>query len=133
MKVLIDTNVLISAVLFPNSTPYLAFVKAVSSPNHGFICEQNIDELRRIFNRKFPSHVQALESFLAVSFLTLEVIPMPVESASSESQIRDPKDRPILRAAIASDVDIILTGDKDFLEANLHKPIAMTPKDFLNI
>ena len=70
MNVLIDTNVLISAALFPNSTPYLAFVKAVSFPNHGFICEQNIDELRRIFNRKFPNHVQALESVLAVSLLT---------------------------------------------------------------
>lgn len=30
MKVLIDTNVLISAALNPNSTPYKAFIKAVT-------------------------------------------------------------------------------------------------------
>ena len=40
MKVLIDTNILISAALNSKGTPYLAFVKAVSYPNHGIICEQ---------------------------------------------------------------------------------------------
>lgn len=54
MKVLIDTNILISAALSDKGTPYQAFIKAVSYPNHGLVCEQNIDEMRRIFNRKFP-------------------------------------------------------------------------------
>ena len=51
MKVLIDTNVLISAILSNRGTPYKAFVKAVTYPNHGMICEQNIDEMRRISNK----------------------------------------------------------------------------------
>ena len=46
MKVLIDSNVLISAALNPNGTPFKAFVKAVTAPNQGAICEQNIDEMR---------------------------------------------------------------------------------------
>lgn len=41
MRILIDTNVLISAALNTSSTPYLAYVKAASYPNHGLICEQN--------------------------------------------------------------------------------------------
>ena len=41
MKVLIDTNVLISAALNPNGTPAKAYFKAASYPNHGMICEQN--------------------------------------------------------------------------------------------
>ena len=49
MKVLIDTNILISSALSSNAVPYQAFVKAVSYPNHGMISEQNIDEMRRIF------------------------------------------------------------------------------------
>ena len=44
MKVLIDTNVLISAILSNRGTPYKAFAKAVTYPNHGMICEQNIDD-----------------------------------------------------------------------------------------
>ena len=40
MKVLIDTNILISAALNPNGTPSQAFFKAVTYPNRGIICEQ---------------------------------------------------------------------------------------------
>ncbi len=49
MRVLIDTNILISAALSSTGTPFKAFVKAVTYPNHGLVCEQNIDEMRRIF------------------------------------------------------------------------------------
>lgn len=68
MRVLIDTNILISAALSSQGTPYRAFVKAVSHPNHGLVCEQNIDEMRRIFNRKFPQKMQALEGFCRLRF-----------------------------------------------------------------
>ncbi len=55
MRVLIDTNVLISAALSANGVPFRAYVKAASYPNHGLICEQNVDEMKRIFNKKFST------------------------------------------------------------------------------
>lgn len=133
MRVLIDTNILISAALSNKGTPYQAFVKAVSYPNHGLMCEQNIDEMRRIFNRKFPQKISALESFLSLALLTLEVIPMPVIEYDTENQIRDINDRPILRAALYANADILLTGDKDFLESGLQKPQILTAAEFINI
>ena len=133
MKVLIDTNILISAALSSKGTPYQAFVKAISSPNHGLVCEQNIDEMRRIFNRKFPKKIPALEAFLSLALLTLEVIPTPIEEHISEEKIRDANDRPILRAAIYAKADILLTGDKDFLESGLHNPKIMTAADFITM
>ena len=129
MRVLIDTNILISAALSSNGTPYRAFVKAVTYPNHGLICEQNIDEMRRIFNRKFPQKIAALEKFLSLALMTLEMVPTPVEEYHSEMQIRDINDRPILRAAIHANADILLTGDKDFLESGLENPKIMTAID----
>ena len=45
--------------------------------------------------------------------------------------IRDAKEQPILNAAIIADVDIILTGDKDFLCLDIEKPKCMTINDFL--
>ncbi len=45
--------------------------------------------------------------------------------------MRDLNDRGILRAAIISKADIILTGDKDFLDMNLEHPVIMTPGEFL--
>ena len=121
MRVLIDTNVLISAALSANGTPYQAYVKAASYPNHGLICEQNVDEIKRIFNKKFPNRLTALDKFLSLSvaLLTLELIPVPVEKVMTETQIRDVNDRPILRAAIEAKADVLLTGDKDFLESGV--------------
>ncbi len=111
MKVLIDTNILISAALSPNGTPFKAYVKAVSYPNEAIVCEQNIDELRRIFNRKFPSKLAVLEEFLALALTAIKVVPIPEEEITDEEKIRDVMDRPILRSAIASGTDIIITGD----------------------
>lgn len=39
MRVLIDTNILVSAVLSPNGTPYKAFLEAVTYPNKRVIFE----------------------------------------------------------------------------------------------
>lgn len=119
MRVLIDTNVLISAALSANGVPYRAYVKAASYPNHGLICEQNVDEMKRIFNKKFPKRLAALDKFLSIALLTLELVPIPTDENTSESQVRDADDRPILRAAIAARADVLLTGDKDFLESGL--------------
>lgn len=131
MRVLIDTNVLISAALNPNGVPFQSYVKAASYPNRGLICEQNVDEMKRIFNKKFPTRLAALDQFLSVALLTLELVPIPTDETSSEAQIRDANDRPILRAAIEAKADVLLTGDKDFLESGVENPRIMTPAEFL--
>lgn len=131
MRVLIDTNVLISAALSANGIPFRAYVKAVSYPNHRLICEQNVDEMKRIFNKKFPNRLASLDKFLSVALLTLKLVPIPTEENISEAQIRDVNDRPILRAAIEAKADVLLTGDKDFLESGVKNPMIMTPAEFL--
>lgn len=131
MRVLIDTNVLISAALNPEGVPSRAYMKAASYPNHGLICEQNVDEMKRIFNKKFPHRIALLDKFLSLALLTLELVPIPTDENISENQIRDVNDRTILRAAIEAKADILLTGDKDFLEAGLEYPKIMTPAEFL--
>ena len=96
MRVLIDTNVLISAALSAGGTPYQAYVKAASYPNHGLICEQNVDELKRIFNKKFPNRLAALDKFLSAALLTLELISAGPGSSSLLSEPAKPPDRPLL-------------------------------------
>ena len=132
MRVLIDTNVLISAALSANGVPFQAYVKAASYPNRGLICEQNVDEMKRIFNNKFPKRLASLDKFLSIALLTLELVPIPTDENPSELQIRDVNDRLILRSAIEAKADVLLTGDKDFLESGLKNPEIMTPAEFLN-
>jgi len=133
MRVLIDTNIIISASLSCEGTPYRAYVKAVTHPNHSIVCDQNIDELRRVYNRKFPHKIQALERFLALALTVLEVVPAPAADISDEAFVRDVPDRPILRAAIAAKADILVTGDKDFLESGITSLKIVTAAEFLQM
>jgi predicted nucleic acid-binding protein len=50
VKALIDTNILVSASLFPASVPAQAFEKSVSDPYHAVVCDYSIDEMRRVYN-----------------------------------------------------------------------------------
>ena len=95
------------------------------------ICEQNVDEIKRIFNKKFPDKIAALDKFLSLALMTLELVPVPMNEKMAESQIRDVDDRPILRAAIEAKADVLLTGDRDFLESGVKNPMIMTPTEFV--
>lgn len=46
-------------------------------------------------------------------------------------EIRDAKDYPILYAAIKSNVDLFITGDKDFSDLNIKLPKIMSVKDYI--
>ncbi len=89
------------------------------------LCDNNIAELRDILLRKAPQFLPDAEVLLAQ--MSYELIPA-VDHA--EKLIRDAKDQPILNAAIVSGVDIILTGDKDFLGLNMEYPKCMTVAQF---
>ena len=131
MRVLIDTNILFSAAYSKTGNPNQAYRKAVEPPNQAFICEQSIEEFRRIFNRKFSNKIDVFESFIATTLSAITVIPVPPCPHFDEQAIRDVNDRPIFRAAIQAKVDIIVTGDKDFLESGLIFPLIMTAAEFL--
>jgi len=133
MRCLIDSNVLISASLFPTSVPARAFMAAATFPNDAVICDYSIDEMRRVYNRKFPHKIPLLEEFLAMALISAEIVTTPPEDESifDEAFIRDTDDRPILRAAVASDAEVLITGDRDFLESGLTRPAILTPADFL--
>lgn len=125
MKILVDTNVLISALLFPNSKPAKALL--YTSDHHEMIlCDRNISELREVLKRKAPRALSDAEVLLAE--LSYELIPS-VDDGSK--LIRDVKDQPILNAAIVAEVDVILTGDKDFLCLGMDHPKCMTVAQFL--
>ena len=125
MRILIDTNILLSAMWFKNSNVAKTLLYVAS--NHELVlCDRNIAEMREVIKRKTPDILADAEVFLAE--LSYELIPS-VEKA--EKLIRDPKDQPILNAAIIGEVDVILTGDKDFLSLDLDHLKAMTVTQFL--
>ena len=133
MKVLIDTNILISAMLKRSSIPAAAYSKAAELPYECLLCDYCIDEFSRVIRKKMPGLIKDAESFLAKALVAARVISAPsdTEAVSEEAAIRDVKDHPVVRAAVKAKADIILTGDRDFLESGIKKPMMLSPSEFL--
>jgi len=126
-----DTNILISAILNSHGTPNIAWMKASEPPYTLVLCDQILDELRRIFNYKFPSRIPDMERSLSVAHYDLVILTTEDAVVPDEGKIRDVNDRPILRAARKANVDIFVTGDKDFLDSSVTVPKIVTAAQFV--
>lgn len=133
MKIMLDTNIIISAALFPKGRAAQAFFKALQPPYQPIVCDYVIDELHRKFYEKFPNRLSELEAFLFYALSFIHCVQTPEEAVESENQIRDSKDRPILRAALNAHADLFLTGDKDFLDSAVTNPKIISVADFLEL
>lgn len=133
MKIMIDTNIIISAALFPNGRAAQAFRKALFPPYVPLVCDYIVDELHRKFQEKFSEHVTELEAFLFHMLEYIQVVPAIENAIDTEEAIRDIKDRPILRAALNAHADLFLTGDKDFLESSVTDPRIISVSAFLDM
>ena len=89
------------------------------------LCDQNIYEYREVLRRKKPERLPDAEVFL--EGFSCDVLP---PAYHADKLIRDVKDQPILNATIIADVDIILTGDKDFLSFDISHPKCMNVANF---
>ena len=68
-----------------------------------------------------------------LSKLSFELVYTPADiNSASYPNIRDKEDLPILVSALLSDVDILITGDKDFFELEIDKPEIISPRDYLD-
>jgi len=125
VKVLADTNILISALI--NPLGHSAQVLSHISERHQLILSDfNVSELRDVTERKFPQKLKTIEAFLDA--LSYDLIIAPV---SPDRRIGDPKDAPILNAAIAADVDIVVSGDSHFQSLFLEKPRVLSPSEYI--
>lgn len=127
MRILVDTNILFSALVFPYSKPAEALLY-ITDYHEMVLCDRNIVELRDVLSRKAPKYLPDADMLL--TRMTYELI-AAVDHV--EKPMRDVKDQPILNAAIVSDVDVILTGDKDFLSLDLERPRCMTVGQFFAV
>ena len=126
MKVMIDSNVLVSAVYNPMSKP-AQVLKHVCSHHSLVLCDYIIAECYDVINRKFPQHVAVLDKLLAS--LGYELVAAPRFGLT----MSDPKDAPILNAAIIADVDVIISGDRHFLALDLDRPCVLSPAQYAEI
>ena len=124
MRIMIDTNVIISALLKQESVPNIVLTDVCE--NHNLIlCNHIILECYDVVKRRFPNKITLLDNLFAR--LRYDLVSSPKIGKIS---IRDIKDQPILNSAISHKVDVLITGDKHFLELDLDIPQIITPSKY---
>ena len=127
MRIMVDTNILVSSMINDHSQASRALAKAMNEHTL-VICTYILDELQNVFKRKFPNKSACLDVFL--SNLAFELCYTPKINPDTP-KMRDENDRPILQVAIDADIDAILTGDNDFHALNIERPVIISPADVL--
>lgn len=132
LRVVLDTNVLLSGIAYPASVPG----KIMAAWRHGsvevLLSAYILDELRRVLPRLAHRHgltLAEIDDLVDILSIQAEVIePLP----GVEPDLRDVDDRPVLGTLLAalktSGVDYLITGDKDLLAMAERYPIVAPAK-----
>lgn len=128
MRIMLDTNVLISMLFFP-SKQFSQILDYITRNHRLVLSSFVIDELFAIADRKFPTKKSVVDAFL--SDLAYELVYTPHSMPGNLFKIRDKNDYPVLYTAIIENIDIFVTGDKDFLDVDIEIPEIMTPIEFV--
>ena len=129
-RIVVDTNVFVSAVLLPLSVPRLAVHKALDQGVLLF-SDATMTELEEVLTRsKFDQYSGIAERMLFLGQLrsTAEFVSI----VQIVRECRDPKDNKFLEVALNGRADLIITGDADLLALHRWREIAiLTPSQYL--
>jgi|SRR3989344_951178 len=120
VKVVFDTNVLISATLWDNSVAQKFLFKCINEDIQIFSSQDIIEEYRRILARDFDYNEQEIGEILemVLQFLTLV---NPIKRIEIVKE--DPEDNKIIECALESGAGYILSYDKHLLNLREFKGI----------
>jgi putative PIN family toxin of toxin-antitoxin system len=127
MKILLDSNILISAILFDTSA-IIKLIKFISEKHELYISNNIFEEIQKVIKRKKPDKLEAMNKMLNSFEFRFQYLPNePID----DIEIRDQNDKIILSDAIRSNVDILITSDKDFFDVKYDGLEIISPYDFL--
>ena len=129
MRVFLDTNVLVSAFI---SRGISAEIFRIIVKEHELIIgDLVLNELKRILHTKLEMPLAQVNNIL--NYLkSFEQINYTGEESPFE--IRDKDDEKILVLALQSNSDVLITGDKDFLDVRKSLSIkVLNPREFLKL
>jgi uncharacterized protein len=126
----LDTNVLVSALLFAKSSPRKALELALSRGKI-LMSKETVDELNNVLSRpKFERYVSPPKRDRFLFSLVQKSILIEIQKKIAEC--RDPKDDKFLELAINGKAIAIVSGDKDLLILHLFRGIPIvTVSQFL--
>ena len=128
LRVVLDTNVLVSGLAYPGSVPGRIVTAWRQGGLEVALSRYILDELVRVLPRLSRIRMTLAEiRDLADSFMFLADIVEP--EGEQDASLRDPADQPVLLTLLAAKADYLITGDKDLLVLARQYPI-VTPAEF---
>lgn len=128
LRVVLDTNVLVSGLAYPGSVPGRIVATWRQGGLDVALSHHILDEMARVLPRLPRITLTAAEiRDLADSFMFMADMVEP--AGTPDGDLRDPADQPVLLTLLASGAHYLVTGDKDLLALAERYPI-VTPAAF---
>ncbi len=130
MRVVFDSNIYISSLIFPDSQAEKAIIRIVNNLDSLILSKEIIDEVLSVLARKFSRDKEAI-SHTAVYLYDLGEIVVPSEKIKI---LKDKPDNRILECAVSGHANVIVTGDKAMLGLKKYKGIKIISlKEYLGL
>ena len=130
MRIMVDTNVIISGLLYPNS-PMNSIMTYIMDQHKLLISSYVLNEFKDVIQRKFPYCVIEMDELL--NKMNYELVYTPDTMDFEVFSVRDAADYPVLYTAIVENVDILVTGDKDLINVDIKTPKILTPRQYMDL
>ena len=130
-RVVIDTNVLISGLFSTTSTPAQAVERAITSGQLVATAATLRELMTKLLSPKFDRYVprERRDALLLRLAPLIEIVEVVQQVRAS----RDPTDDKFLEAAVNGRADVLVSGDRDLLELNPFRGIAiLTPPAYVD-
>lgn len=133
LRAVVDTNVLVSALLFPTSNPGRVLAAAFVHRFELVASERLLDELEDVLRR--PKIAALLMGASIGEFLEAVegTAAMEDDPTHVRAYTRDPDDDYLVSLADAHDADALVTGDADLLDATALPVRVVSPVEFLEL
>ena len=130
LRLVIDTNIIVSAALKPDGLQRTVFLLAISKPARLYVSDPILAEYREVLMRpEFP-----IRKGLRQQFLQLIRRHSHLVTPSRMVQVtQDPDDGKFLECADASRADYLVTGNQRHFPLYWKKTKVITTRDFISI
>jgi uncharacterized protein len=118
MRVVLDTNVIVAGMAYPNGPPGRVVQAWRSGALEVFLSPWILAECARVLPRLRP-----------FTQMTDAEIAELVEQLAFAADVRDAADEPVLATLLATGADLLITGDKDLLVL-AHRYAILSPAAF---
>jgi uncharacterized protein len=121
VRVVFDTNILISALVFPGKQAEKALLRIIEGRDHLLISKAIIDELLGVLARKFARDAEELARLALLLAEIGDLVRPPLRIRA----LKDEPDNRVLECALSGAADLIVTGDQNMLELGTFKGVRL--------